>query len=238
MPNFLHDAIRFRKQLNPALFDDGDMKPEIRQALMTMAAEFQEFLGLEDLDLVDVTMSGSNAAYSYTPHSDIDLHLIVKIPKKLEGLYKELFDAKKNLYNTIHDQTIKGINVEFYVQSAADRVESIGIYSVLNGKWVSYPKRVRAEIDDLSILSKVDAFTVRINQCLTDNDYEAARKTWDDIKDMRKAGLDEAGEFSPENLAYKILRTRGLTKQLFDRIIELKDQQLSVESVEPDVDQP
>lgn len=232
MPNFLHDAIVFHKKLNPVIWEDSDMKPEIRQALMNMAAEFKDFLGLDDLDVVDITVSGSNAAYTYTPHSDIDLHLVVKTPKKLEGLYKELFDAKKNLYNLSHEQKIKGYDVEFYVQDSRDGVESIGIYSVLNGSWVSYPKRVRAQIDDLSILSKVDAYTVRINDALQSDDYEKAVKVWDDIKAMRKAGLAEGGEFSPENLAFKILRTRGLSKQLFDHILAIKDRQLSVESAQ------
>lgn len=232
MPNFLHDAIVFHKQLNPRLFEDNDMKPEIRQALMNMAAEFKDFLGLDDLDVVDITVSGSNAAYTYTPHSDIDLHLVVKIPKKDNQLYSELFDAKKNLYNLTHNQTIKGYNVEFYVQDVKTSVESIGIFSVLNGKWVSYPKRIRAAIDDLSILSKVDALTVRVNACLQSNDFEMCKKTWETIKTMRKTGLSEVGEFSPENLAYKILRTRGIIEALMGHIIEIKDKQLSVESVQ------
>jgi hypothetical protein len=231
MPNFLHDAIVFRKNLNPALWQDGDMKPEIKQAIMNMAAEFQSFLGLDNLDVVDITVSGSNAAYTYTPHSDIDLHLVVKVPKKLEGLYKELFDAKKNLYNMTHDQTIKGYKVEFYVQDERDPVQSMGIYSVINGKWLAFPKRQRANIDDLSILSKVDALTVRVNSCLQSNDYEKCKKTWEDIKTLRKNGLEAEGEFSPENLAFKIIRTRGLTTQLFNHILELKDKQLSLESV-------
>jgi hypothetical protein len=32
------------------------------------------------------------------------------------------------------------------------------------------------------------------------------------IKDYRQAGLDAHGEFGPENLAFKILRTQGLIK--------------------------
>lgn len=232
MPNFLHDAIIFHKTLNPAIWDSGDMRPEIRQALMNMAAEFKDYLGIDDLDIVDITVSGSNAAYTYTPHSDIDLHLVVKIPKKLDQLYTELFDAKKNLYNMTHDQKIKGYDVEFYVQDVNNPVESIGIYSVLNGKWDQFPKRVKANIDDLSILSKVDAYTVRINDALQSNDYDKAKKAWDDLKDMRKAGLAEGGEFSPENLAFKIIRTRGLAKALFDHILAIKDRQLSVESVQ------
>lgn len=229
--SYLDDAIVFHQRLNPAIWADGDMKPEVREALLAMAAEFQDFLGLDELDLVDITVSGSNAAYTYTPHSDIDLHLVVKTPKAQEQLYAELFDAKKNLYNLTHDQKIKGFDVEFYVQNVNNPVNSIGIYSVLHGKWESVPKRIRAEIDDLSVLSRVDSFTHRINTVLQGEDLEQTQAMWDDLKNMRKAGLEAGGEFSPENLAFKILRTRGYQQRLFDRILELKDKQLSLEGL-------
>jgi hypothetical protein len=114
----------------------------------------------------------------------------------------------------------------------------MGIYSVKNNKWVSSPKRVKANIDDLSIISKVAAYSDRIKNCLNTNDFKIVKKTWDDVKDMRSAGLSEGGEFSPENLAFKILRTKGLLQKLFDRMINLRDRQLSVESVLDDARAP
>jgi hypothetical protein len=51
----------------------------------------------------------------------------------------------------------------------------------------------------------------------------------DRITKMRKAGLARAGEWSVENLVFKILRNLGLIDQLTDKIRELEDQQLSLE---------
>ena len=46
---------------------------------------------------------------------------------------------------------------------------------------------------------------------------------------MRKAGLERAGEWSTENLTFKILRNLGLIDQVADMIRELEDQELSLE---------
>ena len=47
---------------------------------------------------------------------------------------------------------------------------------------------------------------------------------------MRKAGLSQGGEFSPENLAFKMLRTGGDIERLRDHYTDLKDRSLGLES--------
>jgi hypothetical protein len=49
---------------------------------------------------------------------------------------------------------------------------------------------------------------------------------------MRKAGLERAGEWSVENLVFKILRNLGLIDQITEKIQELEDQQLSLEQTQ------
>ena len=48
------------------------------------------------------------------------------------------------------------------------------------------------------------------------------------IKKYRQAGLDMNGEFGPENLAFKIMRKKGLIKKLYDRLQDLHDERLSL----------
>jgi len=93
----LDDAINFHTDLNSAIWNHKErMRPEVRKALLDIADDFREFLGIQYLALTDITVSGSNAAYSYTPYSDIDLHLVVDFKKiSNDEVYKELFDAKK-----------------------------------------------------------------------------------------------------------------------------------------------
>jgi hypothetical protein len=49
------------------------------------------------------------------------------------------------------------------------------------------------------------------------------------ITKMRKAGLERAGEWSVENLVFKILRNLGLIDQITEKIRELEDSELSLE---------
>ena len=101
----LDDAVKFNDHLNPRLWDSTEhLRPEVKAQLLLIAEDFREFLGVKDLDLQDITVSGSNAAYTYTPNSDIDLHLVVKMPE--DEVYRELFDAKKFQYNEQHNITI------------------------------------------------------------------------------------------------------------------------------------
>lgn len=228
----IKDAIVFHSSLNPAIWGDENMLPEVRADLMKIMDDFREFLGVDDLDIVDITVSGSNAAYTYTPHSDIDLHLVVNIPSNQDKIFTELFDAKKSLYNLTRNIKVRGYDVELYVQDSKNPVESMGLYSVLRNKWVSYPRRVKAQINDVSVLARVQIYTRRINDALASDDIELSKRVWRDFRAMRKAGLDKSGEFSPENLAFKILRTREMSNKLYDHIIALKDKQLSLEHIE------
>jgi hypothetical protein len=50
---------------------------------------------------------------------------------------------------------------------------------------------------------------------------------------MRQAGLERAGEWSVENLVFKILRNLGLIDEITDKIRELEDQELSLEQAQP-----
>ena len=128
----LDDAVKFHTRLNPRIWGkDEHLLPEVKQKLLTIAQDFQEFLGVSDLEVKDITISGSNAAYTYTPHSDIDLHLVVAMPESHNEVYQELFNAKKYQYNDEHNIVIGGADVELYVQLSDKSPVSQGEYSVL-----------------------------------------------------------------------------------------------------------
>ncbi len=219
-------AVIFHDELNPKLFADQRMKPEIRQGLLKIAEHFQEFIGVE-LKIVDITVSGSNAAFSYTEYSDIDLHLVVQVPNEPE--YKELLDAKKNVYNAKHDIKVKGIDVELYAQDVEQEHHSLGIYSVLKNTWVSRPEKVSVKVDSGDVKEKYKNYKERIEVVLKDNELDVAKASWDDLKRMRKAGLEKNGEFSTENIVYKMLRNQGWIERLQDHITNLQDNELSIE---------
>lgn len=221
-------AVQFHDRLNPDLWDNQKLRPEVRYKLMLIAQHFANFIDIPKLNLRDVTISGSNAAYTYTEHSDLDLHLIVDIPKAAEFHLKPLFDAKKNQYNYNHDIRIKGIDVELYVQPSADPHVSAGIYSVLDDTWIKEPKPVRVEIRDGDVESKVENYLNKIKRALKSNDHSEAAKIKDEIAKLRKSGLASTGEFGVENIAFKVLRTQGWIDKLRQHIYDLEDMALSL----------
>jgi predicted nucleotidyltransferase len=173
----LADAVKFHSRLNPRLWTkDEHLLPEVKEKLLSIAEFFQEFLGVDDLKVKDITVSGSNAAYSYTKNSDIDLHLIVEMPD--DPVYQELFNAKKYEFNDTHNIKIGGADVELYVQPIGQPHISQGIYSIRNNNWISVPQRKRARVDDTCVRDKVASLDARIHGAVKSKDLEAIAKLW------------------------------------------------------------
>jgi hypothetical protein len=226
----LDDAVKFHDHLNPRLWDDREqLRPEVRSKLLEIAADFEEFLGLNDVSVQDITISGSNAAYSYTDHSDIDLHLVVAMPQGSGAdVYRELFDAKKYQYNDLHNIRIGGADVELYVQDADQPHHSQGIYSVKNNEWTSVPRRRSADVNDSAVQRKYQDLGTRIENILNSSDHEQLARMMTKIKTMRAAGLEREGEFGVDNIVFKLLRNNGLIKRLVDARSAARDAELSL----------
>jgi hypothetical protein len=225
----LSDAVHFHNELNPAVFHGDHMRPEVREQLFMIAKDFIEHLGINDIDVSDITISGSSAAYSYTKHSDIDLHVLVDLNQfNDDDVYRELFDAKKTIYNDTHDIMIDGYEVELYVQDTNQPVISLGEYSVLNDKWIKLPRKRKAHFDQIATKLKFDKLIKLAGFALKTNNLDKIQTLIKTIKKYRQAGLDINGEFGPENLAFKALRSKGIIKKLYDKLNELHSERLSL----------
>lgn len=234
----LSDAIVFHDQLNPKLWRKQHLRPEVKDQLLIIAEDFLDELGISDLKVKDITVSGSNAAYSYTPHSDLDLHIIVDMSDFPDNeIYTELFNAKKILYNDTHDITVHGVPVELYVQDASLPVISLGEYSIKNDKWFRIPTKRRANFDQTTTLSKYDKISDLIKIGLKSRDINKIEHLIQTIKRYRQAGLDKGGEFGPENIAYKALRSQGYIDKLYKLRDKLHSEELTIETMHQDSDQ-
>ena len=228
----LADSVKFHDELNPKLFSHDKIIPEIRKQLMLIADDFITELGIPSMHVKDVQISGSNAAYSYTKHSDLDLHIVVDMEQFAnDAIYRELFNAKKKIYNESHDITIRQIPVELYVQDAEQPGVSLGEYSVLKDDWIKFPSKRRANFDQLATVAKYEKLGEFIEHALRTKSLAKVTKALDIIKRYRRAGLDNGGEFGPENLAYKTLKTQGLIQKLFDLKDSLHSDELSIEGM-------
>ena len=227
----IEDAINFHDELNPLLFDENNiLKPNIKKQLEIITDDFVEYMGIPDLAVEDVIITGSNVAFTYTPHSDIDLHLLVDFAELPESdVYKELFNAKKSLYNDTYKITIRDIPVELYVQDTAQSHTSLGEYSLMQDKFTRIPSKKRANLDEISAEHKFERLEQLAIEGLKSKDIEKVNNVLSIIKRYRQAGLDTKGEFGPENLAFKAIRSKGYFQALFDLRNDLRAKQLSIE---------
>lgn len=211
--------------LNPALWEGDKLIPEVRLQLMRIARHFADYLNVEELNLRDVTISGSNASYGYNEFSDIDLHLVADITDPQQA---EFYNAKKNQYNFTYNIQIKGIDVELYVQDSTQTHHSAGIYSVLRDKWLSKPTATAPKATPGEIKRKARNYAGQINQALRSDNLQKAQSTMEELRRLRKAGLEANGEHSVENLAFKLLRARGQIDKLRKYIDKLQSAELSL----------
>jgi hypothetical protein len=206
--------------LNPKLWDNNHLRKEVRHQLIKIAKHFIDYLEVPQLKLKDVTLSGSSAGYNYSEYSDIDLHLVVNS--------SELYTAEKSQYNNTYDLKIQGIPVELYVQPASQVHHSAGIYSVLDDKWISEPEHVEPTTDPKDVKSKARNYAGKINSAIRSGKLDKCKQAMEDLKRLRKAGLETGGEQSVENLAFKLLRARGQIEKLRKYIHKLESAELSL----------
>jgi hypothetical protein len=214
--------------------DDGYvLREDIRKRLIDVASQFMDFVDIEFF-IHDIHFTGSLANYNWSEFSDIDLHILVDFedsnyPVKL---LKEFFDSKRHIWNESHDIKIKGYEIEIYVQDSNEKHISSGVYSVLHNKWIVVPEPTNPKIDDRKILEKGEEYANAIDFLIKNKDKNTTPTKIDalkqKIKTLRQSGLENGGEFSYENLTFKLLRRNGYIEKLMNLKTSVIDNKLSI----------
>lgn len=224
------------QELNPVAWDGMNLKPEIRKALMKIASDF---VGTWDMEfpITDVILTGSNANYNWTKYSDFDLHIVVNMGESgvTKDLVKNLLNTKKNLYNNQHNIKIKGYDVELYAQDRSEHHVASGQYSLKHDRWLVIPAMQRPNFAHNNIQKKAGEILAQAEEALEQRDEQVLRGLLKKIAKMRKSGLERAGEFSDENMAFKVLRNSGIIEKIRNAIVEISDKAMSVngDTVDP-----
>jgi predicted nucleotidyltransferase len=202
------------------------MKPKVRKRLLKISEDFLEKLELlGDLEPMDIRLTGSLANYNWSKYSDIDLHIIFDFSQvdKDPALLKAYLDAVRVNWNDTHDIRISGFEVEIYVEDANEEHIASGLYSVLENKWIKEPDPTQVDIDHVTARKKSDDLLTQINliEKFALEKPRAAMKSIErvrhKIRRMRAVGLtSDQAEFSPENIAFKILRREEALDRLGD----------------------
>jgi predicted nucleotidyltransferase len=241
MDNELIKSFEPQKELNPKVWEGGEkdpkMKPEIRERLLEIAYEFIYFLDI-DLVVTDIILTGSLSNFNWSKYSDFDLHIVAnyqQYPENQIDLYEKLFNLKKMLFNEKHNITIKGYEVELYVQNETESHFSSGVYSVLFDEWSNIPKKENITIDKELLMLKSKQWMNVIDDLIDsiqDDDANTAKelvqKYKDKLKKYRTCGLETGGEYSTENMVFKILRRNGYIEKLHDESTKIIDKKLSM----------
>lgn len=228
----------YNDELCPDLWDrDGDeytMKKEVRERLMEIANDFvDEYLVEADLKLTieDVILIGSSTNYNWTPYSDMDLHILVDYDELGIGdkFANIMLTAIKINWNKAHEIEIKGHAIEVYVQGTSQDVESVSIYSVQDDKWLEKPCKETPKFNKKLIVQKYKLFRDEIEEMMKNADEEKIMKMLDKLYEFRQKGLDtKKGEFSEENLVFKILRAQGYLDKMKKYAAEIYDKEMTL----------
>lgn len=217
-------AFDVQPELNQRIWNSEEsVRAGVKGALMDIVEEFMEGLDL-DLDIKDIIITGSIANYNWSKFSDIDLHILLDFEEVNDDkdMVKKFFDAVRSNWNKLHDITVKGHEVEIYIQDEHEPHISTGVYSLKDDRWLVKPKKIRPAIDRHTATKKMKHLAREITKLKSlhelgkyEESYALASRIKEKIKKMRQGGLEKSGIYSPENLAFKMLRRSGDIEQLF-----------------------
>jgi hypothetical protein len=225
-------TLQYHEELNPKLWKNNALDPEVRKHLLTIAESWREFANIPKNAIKDVMLTGGNANFNYTKHSDIDVHLIVDL-KKIDNckLLDDYLLDKKTLWAVNHNIKVFGYPVELYAQDEKEKTPSNqGAFSLKNNKWIIEPKKVSVNLNDPYLLKKINQYEEIIDQFMSSksDNLIKMKEFKDKLKSMRQSAIHKGGEFSLENLVFKDLRNRGIIDKFSDYIKNIEDHKLSI----------
>jgi len=216
-------SFKIHDELNPMVWVNFKMKSKIRTKLLKIADDFIDELDIPWVTVKDVILTGSLANFNWSKYSDFDLHIVLDFNDVGENqeFIKNYFNSQKNLWNNNHDINIYCFEVEVYVQDENEEHTSSGVFSLENNEWLVKPDKTKPVINktlikekSAKIISQIEDVIKRFNN----GEYKNVMKYYDiinnKIRNMRKSGLDKGGEYSYENITFKVLRRSGFLEKL------------------------
>lgn len=243
--DFNTGLIKPKDSLYPKFWKNNKLNAIVARKLMKIADDIIKSLDL-DIDVEDVIITGSIASYNWHDLSDIDLHIMLDFEKIDDNfdLVKRMLDQTRINWNKKHNILIDGKEVELYFQHYTEPHEANGIWSLELGKWLAEPVRLNPEIDIITTEKKAEAIAAQIEHLFGlfhekkfKEVYEYSEKVKLKIARMRKLGLSDGGIYSPENLAFKMLRNAGYLEKLSALKIEAYDKMMSLSLKQTKIDE-
>lgn len=217
-PNQINtNSLIVKKSLNPDIWNNDTIDEDIKDQALAIGEEFFEFCTKDfekPVELIDILFTGGLANYMWSSYSDFDIHVVVKYSDINSdiALIGNYFKDKSTLYSLKHKYMICNFDVEVNMNDVVEYRKNSGVYSLLNNKWIQKPDINNIDPDYDVIKIKTAALMNKIDHtACTFEDLKAIKKR---INKMRDAALDKDGEFSIDNLVFKLLRRSGYIDKL------------------------
>jgi len=230
-------SIQMNDELCPMIWENDELKPDVRKALLMNAIRFIQYCDIENLQFKDILLIGSMANYNYNDNSDIDVHIVMNFSQISDNIdfVGEYFKMKKLMWSENMSIQVKGHDVEMYIQHSDENYHSTGVFSLFKNKWLSKPTKKIVNINTgavqlkaADIMNMIDDLETNKNKTDFLDKLETVKAK---IKKMRQSGLETGGEFSVENLVFKILRNSGYINKLVDMKHNYITQELSLDEI-------
>ena len=224
-PKSVNTSTLFSKKSLPEELwtNNQQLKPEIIHAALKIAKEYFEDLKLDpNVQIKDITLTGSLASYNWSDMSDFDLHILIDFNDLNDReVMEDYLRQKSRVWNLIHKILLKGYEVEIYVQDTNEPHYSAGVYSLMENRWLKRPMKSKMNIDYQTVREKAARIMNEIDDAYdmyAEKDFLLAKESGDAImerlKRYRKAGLESGGIYSVENLVFKVLRRNDYLEKL------------------------
>ena len=235
--NKLKESLEVHDTLNPLLWDNNKLRTNIAEALKSIVLQYiDDSQFLKESDIIDIELLGSNASFNYTKDSDIDLHIVVNMESISSdpALVQIACNAEKSVFNKAYNITVKGIDVELYVEDVNAATASNGIYSLTKDEWIKFP--VKMNIPDNTNNSDYNVLLgewVKAAKDILNNSSSSSEITRfiNEIYNLRRLSIMTEGEYGIGNLVFKEVRNQGLLQQLKDLLNLNTSKELSLESL-------
>ncbi len=210
-----------KQSLEPNLWENDKLKDEVKLKLLEIAQDFWESIKKPNVKLIDIVILGSSCSFYWSRMGDLDLHLVYKAESDDSKLLNDFFMLRSSAWNEKHDIEIYKHPVEIFVKKN-DPGFSDSIYSLIKNEWVKKPNmneklKINKElaVEKARILGeKIKNIVSNLENNPSEENINSAELIREKIRKMRDHGLEFGGEFSTENLAFKILRRLKLIENL------------------------
>lgn len=227
-----------KNTLNPKIWNDMEIDPEVQSQLKAIAEDILKNIEIP-AKIQDITITGSTASYNWHRLSDIDLHILLDFKEIDENfeLVKRMLDQTRINWNKKHNIFIRGHEVELYFQDINEPHKANGIWSIMKEEWLKEPTKNDVDLDLDTAEKKAESIVKGIDHAIEAFEegnnidaYQYASKIKKKIANMRSAGLSKEGVYSPENLAFKMLRNSNYLEKLsnikntsYDRMMSIQE---------------